>query len=204
MTKDWKELNEKEKERLKGWGRALLIMGIFSVYRDAWVSGNRKQKTRMVISWILFSLVIIGISLEKNINNEILSKRFEMAWLTVALIWVFFCIWTWLERALETKKSEAVDEIKSDKELVFQKKKADPTTIWILFILFGWSYGSLGKIGLQILYYLTAFGLGIWYIIRLFTLQSAIRNYNRKIAIELGFDDDELISMGYYPYKTNK
>jgi len=52
-----------------------------------------------------------------------------------------------------------------------------------LFFL-GWSYGSLNKIGLQLLYYFSLGGLGMWMIIRLFTLNGAIKDYNRTIAEE--------------------
>ena len=44
--------------------------------------------------------------------------------------------------------------------------------------------------------YITIGGLGVWAIIRLFTLQIAIRNYNKNIAIELGFTNDELVKIG--------
>lgn len=83
-----------------------------------------------------------------------------------------------------------------DKTLVYTDRKANPTTIWLLFLFLGWSYGSLGKIGIQILYYLTFGGIGVWALIRLFTLQGAIRDYNKKIAMELGFKNEELVSMG--------
>ena len=83
-----------------------------------------------------------------------------------------------------------------DKSLIYTERKANPTLIWLLFLFLGWSYGSLGKIGIQILYYLTIGGFGIWALIRLFTLQGAIRNYNKKIAMELGFDNQELVAMG--------
>lgn len=83
-----------------------------------------------------------------------------------------------------------------DKLFAYTERKTNPTTIWLLFIFFGWSYGSLGSIGKQILYYITLGGLGLWAIVRLFTLQGAIRNYNKKIAIELGFSNEELIKMG--------
>ena len=35
-----------------------------------------------------------------------------------------------------------------------------------------------------------------WTLIRLFTLQGAIRDYNKKIAMELGFDNAELVQLG--------
>ena len=78
----------------------------------------------------------------------------------------------------------------------YNERKANPTLIWILFLFLGWSYGSLGSIGKQILFYITLGGFGIWAIIRLFTLQGAIRHYNKKIAMELGFSNEELVKMG--------
>ena len=83
-----------------------------------------------------------------------------------------------------------------NKQFAYQQRKVNPTTIWLLFLLFGWSYGSLRQIGWQILYYLTAGGLFVWAFIRLFTLQGAIKDYNRKIAQELGFTKEEIIQMG--------
>ncbi|MDC1049152.1 hypothetical protein OAQ80_06555 [Flavobacteriaceae bacterium] len=83
-----------------------------------------------------------------------------------------------------------------DKQFTYNERKANPTLIWLLFLFLGWSYGSLGKIGTQILYYITIGGLGVWTLIRLFTLQGAIRDYNKKIAMELGFDNAELVQLG--------
>jgi len=83
-----------------------------------------------------------------------------------------------------------------DKQFAYNQRKAYATLIWLLFLFLGWSYGSLGKIGIQILYYITISGLGIWTLIRLFKLQGAIRDYNKKIAMELGFDNAELVQIG--------
>tara|TARA_B110000858_G_scaffold105804_1_gene121054 strand:+ start:958 stop:1221 length:264 start_codon:yes stop_codon:yes gene_type:complete len=83
-----------------------------------------------------------------------------------------------------------------DKQFAYNERKANPTLIWLLFLFLGWSYGSLGKMGIQILYYITLGGAGIWTLIRLFTLNGAIRDYNKKIAMELGFDNSELVQLG--------
>lgn len=83
-----------------------------------------------------------------------------------------------------------------DKHEIYRERKANSSTIWILFIFLGWSYGSLGKIGLQVFYYLTIGGLGVWMLIRLFTLNGAIREYNKNIAKEVGFSNDELVQLG--------
>jgi hypothetical protein len=82
--------------------------------------------------------------------------------------------------------------------MIYQSRKANPTTVWLLFLFLGWSYGSLGKIGTQILFYITLGGLGIWVLIRLFTLSGAIKDYNRQIAAQLGLTDEEKMAMGVF------
>jgi hypothetical protein len=82
--------------------------------------------------------------------------------------------------------------------MIYQSRKANSTTIWLLFIFLGWSYGSLGNIGLQILYYITIGGFGLWALIRLFTLSGAIKDYNRQIAAQVGLSDEEKMAMGVF------
>ena len=86
----------------------------------------------------------------------------------------------------------------NEKLILYETRKAKPTTIWLLFLLLGWSYGSLDKIGTQILYYITIGGFGIWALIRLFTLNGAIKEYNRKIAAQVGLDNQEMSSLGLF------
>ena len=80
----------------------------------------------------------------------------------------------------------------NDKLLAFNSRKANSTNIWLLNLFLGWSYGSLGKIGIQILYYFTLGGFGVWVLIRLFTLNGAIKKYNRTIANELKMDAEDM------------
>jgi hypothetical protein len=80
----------------------------------------------------------------------------------------------------------------NDKLLAFNSRKANSTNIWLLFLFLGWSYGSLGKIGIQILYYFTLGGFGVWVLIRLFTLNGAIKKYNRTIANELKMEAEDM------------
>ena len=83
----------------------------------------------------------------------------------------------------------------TNKLLTYEMRKANPGTVWILFLLFGWSYGSLNKIGVQILFYLTMGGFGLWALVRLFTLNGAIKTHNRRIAGQLGFSSVEMASL---------
>ena len=84
----------------------------------------------------------------------------------------------------------------TNKIMIYQSRCANSTTVWLLFIFLGWSYGSLGKIGLQILYYVTFGGIGIWALVRLFTLSGAIKDFNRQIAAQVGLSDEEKLSLG--------
>jgi len=86
----------------------------------------------------------------------------------------------------------------TNKIMIYQSRKANPTTVWLLFIFLGWSYGSLGKIGTQIFFYITLGGIGIWTLIRLFTLSGAIKEYNRQIAAQVGLSTEEMMSLGVF------
>jgi len=83
----------------------------------------------------------------------------------------------------------------TNKILAFESRKANPSTVWLLFLFLGWSYGSLDKIGLQILFYITFGGFGVWGLIRLFTLSDAIKSYNRNIAGQVGLSNQEMATL---------
>jgi len=85
---------------------------------------------------------------------------------------------------------------KNEKLAFYNQSKLDASKIWLLFLLLGWSYGSMGQMGKQILYYLTIGGLGIWAIYRLFTLNGKVKKYNRDIALRVGLDATDLLKLG--------
>ena len=84
------------------------------------------------------------------------------------------------------------------KLLLYNQRCVNKSTTWILFLFLGWSYGSMNQVGKQILFYLTLGGLGVWTLVRLFTLSGAIQDYNKKVAAEVGMDNQEMASMGLY------
>jgi hypothetical protein len=88
--------------------------------------------------------------------------------------------------------------METSKILLYNSRKASSTKIWILFIFLGWSYGSLDKIGLQILYYITLGGLGFWTFVRLFTLNGDIKEYNVEIARRIGLTPEECNMIGVF------
>jgi len=83
-----------------------------------------------------------------------------------------------------------------DELYFYNSRKIDTGITWLLFLLFGWSYGSMGHMGKQILFYLTLGGLGFWFLYVLFTLNSKIRNYNKKAALDVGISNDDLSKLG--------
>ena len=85
-----------------------------------------------------------------------------------------------------------------DNQFAYQQRAITSTSIWLLFLFLGWSYGSMGQMGKQILYYVTFGGLLMWALYRLFTLNGAIRKYIKQIAYECGFTNDEVIQLGLY------
>ena len=90
---------------------------------------------------------------------------------------------------------------KSEKLSFYDQRKVSSGTIWLLFLFFGWSYGSMNQIGKQLFYYLTLGGCGLWAIYLLFTLNGKILNYNYEIAKEVGLSDEDLNMLGL---KKNK
>lgn len=84
----------------------------------------------------------------------------------------------------------------SDKINIYNSRKLDSLKIWLLFLFLGWSYGSMGSMGKQILYYLTLGGLGLWALYRLFTLNGSIKKYNRNVALEVGIDESDFGKLG--------
>lgn len=80
--------------------------------------------------------------------------------------------------------------------IIARERMVSRGTVWLLFLFLGWSYGSLGKVGLQILYYITGGFFFIGIVIRLFTLNSAITNYNRLQCIQAGCTPQEMAQLG--------
>ncbi len=54
------------------------------------------------------------------------------------------------------------DYDKNTKLMMYNSNKLNPSTMWILFLLLGWSYGSMDPMVKQVFYYLTFGGFGFW------------------------------------------
>ena len=80
--------------------------------------------------------------------------------------------------------------------MMYNNSKIDSGTMWLLFLFLGWSYGSMDEMGKQILFYITLGGLGLWGLYRLFTLSTAVKKYNSRMATRAGLDIQTQMSMG--------
>jgi hypothetical protein len=85
-----------------------------------------------------------------------------------------------------------------DKNFIYQERSIKKGNAWLLFLLVGWSYGSYDKMGKQIFFWITFGGLGFWYLYKLFTLNRDINEWNKKVAHQAGFTNDETMSLGLY------
>jgi len=83
-----------------------------------------------------------------------------------------------------------------EKEIIYNNRKLNNTKTWLLFLFFGWSYGSMGNIGKQILFYITLGGFGLWTLYVMFTLNKKIKCYNRLTAVKIGYKTKDLIKEG--------
>lgn len=71
-----------------------------------------------------------------------------------------------------------------NKHYLMSKMKSTGTAYLCWFFL-GCHYAYLGKWGLQILYWITLGGLGIWALIDLFLIPSKVNNHNLIIANQI-------------------
>ena len=83
-----------------------------------------------------------------------------------------------------------------ENQAIYNTKKLSRTNMWLAFLFLGWSYGSLGSTGKQLLFYMTLGGFGVWSFYVLFTLNSKIKAHNTKLAVMLGMDKQEMLANG--------
>lgn len=71
-----------------------------------------------------------------------------------------------------------------NKHYLMSKIKSTGTAYLCLFF-FGCHYAYLGKWGLQILFWLTFGGLGVWWLIDLFRLSSVVNEHNMILSSQI-------------------
>lgn len=64
----------------------------------------------------------------------------------------------------------------------YERKKKKKSIGWIAWLILGWHYLYVAKVGLQFAFWFTAGGLGIWWLVDLFRMPSIVRAANEQIA----------------------
>lgn len=79
-----------------------------------------------------------------------------------------------------------LEELDNDKFILLQSADfRSPIIILLIAVMLGWDRLFLDDIGLGILKILTCYGLGIWWIVDMFTAQQRTREYNFQKFMKL-------------------
>ncbi|MGH9617921.1 MAG: TM2 domain-containing protein [Acidobacteriaceae bacterium] len=69
----------------------------------------------------------------------------------------------------------------------YQLRKKSALLAYVLWFFFGFHYLYLGRIGIQLIYWLTFGGFGFWMLIEIFRIPGMVERKNEDIARELMF-----------------
>lgn len=89
-----------------------------------------------------------------------------------------------MEKVLESGMENLTEEQRLLYEKEISRKKKSNIPAYFLWII-GLHYAYFGKWGIQVLFYLTAGGCTIWWLIDLFRIPGIIRNINLDRSIEV-------------------
>lgn len=67
----------------------------------------------------------------------------------------------------------------------YNRKEKSVSTAYLLWLLLGWHYAYINKWPLQILFWISLGGVGIWWFIDAFRMQNIIDDENRNIAVSV-------------------
>lgn len=87
-----------------------------------------------------------------------------------------------LPSSVKQTLAQMPDAAQSTFEEEYKRKMKSPATLQLLAIFFPIQHFLLGKTGLGILFWLTFYGCGIWWLIEVFTISGQTRSYNEEIA----------------------
>ena len=85
---------------------------------------------------------------------------------------------------------EALSKMPENKQMMFveeykRRKKSTGLAYFFTFLCLGIPYGYLGKWGLQILFWITGAGFGLWLIYLIFAIPGLVRDYNRDVSCQV-------------------
>lgn len=81
---------------------------------------------------------------------------------------------------LETLPAERQDEFLED----YQRRQKKMWLAYVLWFLGGWHFAYMRRWGLMVLFFFTAGGVVVWWVIEAFMCKRRVNEYNRDRAIE--------------------
>ncbi len=76
-------------------------------------------------------------------------------------------------------------------KLQLQSEIKSSSTAWIMYLFLGCHYAYLGKWGVQLAYWFTLGGLGIWIFIDMFRISGLVKKHNNLIYQQIEDIDEE-------------
>jgi hypothetical protein len=67
----------------------------------------------------------------------------------------------------------------------YRRKAKSKTPAYLLWLFLGFHYAYQGKWGIQILFWLTGGGLGVWWLVDLFRIGGMVGQFNKDVAVEV-------------------
>jgi hypothetical protein len=67
----------------------------------------------------------------------------------------------------------------------FERRAKRPTAAYVFWVLFGLHYAYFGRWVIQILFWLTAGGFFLWWLVDLFRVGGLVRDANRDVAVSV-------------------
>ena len=76
-------------------------------------------------------------------------------------------------------------------KLQLQSEIKSSGTAWIMYLFLGCHYAYLGKWGVQLVYWFTLGGLGLWMFIDMFRLSGLVKKHNNNIYQQIEDIEEE-------------
>ncbi len=88
-------------------------------------------------------------------------------------------------RVVYDKLVDMTDDQKRSFMEEFYRKKKQVRFGYIFWFLFGLHYAYIGRWGMQVIFWITAGGLGIWWLIDAFRMTGIIRDHNTDMSTKI-------------------
>ena len=89
---------------------------------------------------------------------------------------------------VQSALSKMTDEQKKRFEVEYARRRKNTTLYFVLAVIFPIQLVLLGRLGLQLAFWFTAGGVGVWYVIECFKTPERVREYNDDVAKEIARD----------------